>query len=237
MSSKRRRLVRAGIRWGAVVALFATLGAGSAYGVVRLERGDVPGLSTRSDGRWEYPEIRRPVAGADARAFLLPAPTGASGDSALSGWVSTDSFLATYAEPSDRRDARQELVDYGVRHIAARGWTAADGTRTSVYLLRFDVAPFAERVFGDLTAYDSPTYAAQGVGSTAFDDSFPVGPGVQGVRRFVYKEVAPYGDAQVREAYLVAGDIVGVVRQSRKGGVADVPFEQTVMLQSQLLEQ
>ncbi|MFI9777666.1 hypothetical protein ACIHCV_23630 [Streptomyces sp. NPDC051956] len=39
----------------------------------------------------------------------------------------------------------------------------------------------------------------------------------------------------MRSAYLVAGDTVGLVVQSRKGTAPAVPFRQAVVLQSQLL--
>ncbi|MET7513148.1 hypothetical protein ABZS88_06660 [Streptomyces sp. NPDC005480] len=49
-------------------------------------------------------------------------------------------------------------------------------------------------------------------------------------RRFLAR-----GARHVRSAYLVAGDTVGLVVQSRKGTAPAVPFRQAVVLQSQLL--
>lgn len=60
-------------------------------GITALDRNDVPGLATESDGRWEYPELRLPalpvdrprpftdgnegeIHYADLRELLLPAP-------------------------------------------------------------------------------------------------------------------------------------------------------------------
>jgi hypothetical protein len=39
----------------------------------------------------------------------------------------------------------------------------------------------------------------------------------------------------VRQAYLTAGDVLALIVQERPGTVPDVPFQQTVILQSQLL--
>ncbi|GAA3372817.1 hypothetical protein GCM10020367_29940 [Streptomyces sannanensis] len=51
----------------------------------------------------------------------------------------------------------------------------------------------------------------------------------------VYVEPKPYGAEQTRLAYLRAGDTVALIAQTRKGGAALVPFQQTVVLQNQLL--
>ncbi|MFM9607084.1 hypothetical protein ACKI1T_45545, partial [Streptomyces turgidiscabies] len=77
------------MRWTAAVVVFAAAGTGAAYGIVGMERTDVPGLATESDGRWAYPTLVKPPlpsgspgpfaetnpAGthhADLRALLLP---------------------------------------------------------------------------------------------------------------------------------------------------------------------
>lgn len=67
------------------------------------------------------------------------------------------------------------------------------------------------------------------------DEAFPEKAEVENVRHYAYGEAKPYGAEQVREAYLVSGDVLGLVVQSRKGAAAAVPFQQTVVLQSQLL--
>ncbi|MGW0575685.1 hypothetical protein ACWD25_06880 [Streptomyces sp. NPDC002920] len=252
---KDRRVLRAVSRWVAVVAVFASVGAGTAYGIAGMERTDLPGLATESDGRWVYPEISRaPLPSgspgpfdtgnwaaahyADLRALLLPAPEGATEDKALrgaDGWLATKDFLTVYAEKEDRDEVGQLLTDYGLRHVAARGWTTEDGTRTGIYLLQFDTGAVADEVYGNLTDYDEPAFAARGAADTDFDDGYPTAADVEGVSRYSYDEVKPYGAEHVRQAYLRAGDVVAVVVQSRKGETAAVPFQQTVTLQSQLL--
>ncbi|WP_210592545.1 hypothetical protein [Streptomyces sp. GESEQ-35] len=252
---KDRRILRAVSRWVAVVAVFAGVGAGTAYGVLGAERTELPGLATESDGRWPYPEISRaPVPSgsrgpldtknwaeahyADLRALVLPAPEGATEDRALrgeDGWLATKGFLAVFGEKEDRDEAGQLLTDHGLRHIAARGWTTEDGTRTGIYLLQFDTGAVADEVYGNFTEYDEPAFAARGTTDTDFDDAYPIAAGIEDISRYAYDEVKPYGAEHVRQAYLRAGDVIAVVVQSRKGAAAAVPFQQTVTLQSQLL--
>ncbi|MFF7163912.1 hypothetical protein ACFZBP_21590 [Streptomyces sp. NPDC008086] len=255
-AKKDRRVLRAVLRWTAAVVVFAAVGASTAYGITRLDRTEVPGLATETDGRWTYPEITKPPlpAGspepfaeenpaslhhADLRELLLPAPTGAQADKALSGrdgWLATKDFLAAYEKEEDRDDLRQLLTDHALRHVAARGWTTPDGTHTRIYLLQFETGQVADVLQQDhLTDYDSPTYALRGAEQAQTDDDFPTDAEVVEVRHYAYVEAKPYGAEQVRQAYLVSGDVLGLVVQSRKGAAAAVPFQQTVVLQSQLL--
>ncbi|MGW0287056.1 hypothetical protein ACWDXT_28625 [Streptomyces sp. NPDC003236] len=250
------RVLRAALRWTAAVVAFAVAGAGTAYGITRMERTDVPGLATESDGRWDYPELTRPPLPsgspapfaesnrsgshyADLRALLLPAPKGATQDKALrgrDGWLATGTFLAEYALKEERDDLRQKLVDTGLRHIAARGWTMPDGTRTRVYLLQFGTANVVENEFAsDNVSYSVPGRQVRGVGEAVYDERFPDAAAVSGTERTAYVETRPYGAEQVRQAYVAAGDVYAVILQSRKGSAPAIPFQQTVVLQSQLL--
>ncbi|MFJ2234298.1 hypothetical protein [Streptomyces sp. NPDC087859] len=251
---KDRRVLRAVLRWTAAVVVFAVAGAGTAYGITRMERTDVPGLATESDGRWEYPQIVKPplpsgrpgpfseenTAGshyADLRELLLPAPEGAKADKALegkAGWLTTKDFLTEYTE-DDREEFGQTLTDSGLRHIAARGWTT-DGTHTRIYLLQFDTAAATDYLFDeDLAPANSPSHALRGAEASVFDEKFPEKSRLEEIRRSVYVELEPYGPEQTRQAYLAAGDVLAVIVQSRKGAAKAVPFQQTVTLQSQLL--
>jgi hypothetical protein len=235
--------------------VFAVVGGGTAYGIARMERTDVPGLATESDGRWVYPELVKPPlpsgspepfaeanrAGAhyaDLRALVLPAPEGATEDKALrgtDGWLATKDFLAEYAE-EERDGFSQQLTDRGLRNIAARGWTTPDGTRTRVYLLHFDTAAVVDELFSkDLAPYSGPGHALRGTETLASDEHFPEEARLGEIPRTAYVENKPYGAEQVRQAYLSAGDVLGVIIQSREGAAEPVPFQQTVVLQSQLL--
>ncbi|MER6562765.1 hypothetical protein ABT300_34550 [Streptomyces sp. NPDC001027] len=248
-------MLRAVLRWTAVVTVFAALGAGTAYGIARMERTELPGLATASDGRWDYPDIVMPPLPsgspspfdsknrgfahyADLRALRLPAPEGSTEDKALrgaDGWLATKDFLPVFEAKEDRTTVGQLLTDNGLRHIAARGWTTPDGTRTGVYLLQFDTGEVAESVYTALTTFTSPVHAAHGATETEFDEGYPIAADVPNVKRHAYDEMKPYGAEQLRQAYLHAGDVIALVLQSRKGAAAAVPFQQTVTLQSQLL--
>ncbi|MCX4434874.1 MULTISPECIES: hypothetical protein [Streptomyces] len=253
---KDRRVLRALLRWTAATVVFAAVGTSVAYGITRMDRTDVPGLATESDGRWDYPTITRPPLPsgsprplaesnrtgthyADLRRLVLPAPKGAHVDAALrgtDGWLATKTFLAEYATRDDRETVGQQLTDHGLRHIAARGWTTPDGTHTRIYLLQFDSVVVADEVNSPgLTSYSAPLYALRGAERTMADDRFPDRAAVDDVIRHAYDEVKPYGAEQVRQAYLSAGDTLALVVQSRKGAAKAVPFQQTVVLQSQLL--
>ncbi|MFD9330719.1 hypothetical protein [Streptomyces sp. NPDC060065] len=254
---KDRRVLRAVLRWTAAVVVFAAVGTSAAYGITRMERTDVPGLATEPDGRWEYPTISKPplpsgspgpfaeanTAGAhyaDLRKLVLPAPKGAKADAALrgeDGWLPTKTFLAEYATKDGRETVGQLLTDYGLRHIAARGWTTADGTHTRIYLLQFGTAAVADELLSqELVSYDTPQYAARGTETVTTYTGFRPSALVTDVARYSYVETKPYGPEQVRQAYLSAADTIAVVLQSRKGTAKAVPFQQTVVLQSQLLD-
>ncbi|SFY51761.1 hypothetical protein [Streptomyces sp. F-1] len=250
------RPLRGALRWAAALAVFAVFGASTAYGVTRLERTDVPGLATAKDGRWDYPELVRPPlpAGspapfapsnkaaahyADLRALLLPEPRGATADRTLAarhGWVKTGTFLDEYALQDDRDLLAGVFRDRGLRHIAARGWTTPDGTRTRIYLLQFDTGVVAGEVQQEeFAGYDQAPRTLRGAPRSVLDDTFPEQAQVPNVTHYAYDEPRPYGTAHVRQAYLLAGDVVGLVVQSREGGAEAVPFQQTVVLQEQLL--
>lgn len=256
-----RRVLRAVLRWTAAVAVFVSVGSATAYGITRMERTDLPGLATESDGRWDYPALtaaplpsgspgpfaEENAAGAhyaDLRDLVLPAPEGAKVDKALrgkDGWLPTDVFLREYQVESDRDSLRRTLVDMGLRHIAARGWTTPDGTHTRVYLLHFDTAAVVDELQAlRIAPALNPAFAVRGEdlsvpGETFPDESIPEKARFDDVTYTLYVEPEPYGAEQVRQAYLGAGDVLAVVLQSRKGGARAVPFQQTVVLQSQLL--
>ena len=252
--AKDRRVLRAVLRWTAAVVVFAAVGAGTAYGITGMERTEVPGLATESDGRWDYPTLTRPPLPsgsprpfaeengaeahyADLRALLLPAPAGATDDRALrgeDGWLPTEDFLKEYAE-DERTALRQTLKDDGLRHIAARGWKTEDGTRTRIYLLRFDTSVIVDDLAARMAPFGAPGYQLRGTETSVADEGFANLPWPGDFPRWAYTESKPYGAEQVRQAYLGAGDVLAVIVQSRKGTAASVPFRQTVTLQGQLL--
>ena len=219
-----------------------------------MERTDVPGLATESDGRWEYPRLSLPAlpAGrprpftednraeihyADLRELLLPAPAGATPDKKLTGgWVSTEQFVSEYEE-GYRTVVSATLRDGALRHIAARGWTMPDGTSSRVYLLQFNSTAFADGFRDDRAVGVTAGDLLAGVAAMDLDESWKGSGKVADTTAHVFEEAKPFGSAQVRQSYLVAGDTVALIVQSRKGGggTPRIPFCQTVILQNQLL--
>ncbi|MEV4993923.1 hypothetical protein [Streptomyces niveus] len=253
-AAPRRRT--AALRWTAAVVVFGALGTTVAYAVTEQERTDIPTLATKNDGRWTYPTLEKPAlpAGAsgpfapgnagrihyaDLERLLLPAPEGSRPDPTLDGKnsrVPVSRFLQEY-EKSVRPTMAVHLGDNGLRHIAARGWTMPDdGTATRVYLLRFHSMATAQDFFG--TYLQGTTDASQKVTDverlSSGDKAFPYG-GAAGTESYAYDEVAPRGPVHVRHAYISAGDTLALIIQSRKGSAPRVPFDQTVILQNQLL--
>ncbi|MEU9036299.1 hypothetical protein AB0D45_15535 [Streptomyces sp. NPDC048352] len=251
---KGRRGLRALLRWTAAVLAFAAAGTGAAYGITRAERSDLPGLSTRDDGRWTYPAVAKPtLAPGAAQPFapdnkdgihyaaltqlLLPAPEGSAPDTGLKlekdQAVTVDTFLEEY-EPTVRAKMKQGFTDDGLRQIAARGWTMPDGTRTRVYLLRFHSSGFVDAFEGcgiNMNLNGINRIEGDSDWSKAKNEQDP--PDLADVSLFT--EAAPVGDEDLKAGCVKGGDIQAVVLQTRRGKVAAVPFHQTVILQDQLL--
>ncbi|MFJ2060732.1 hypothetical protein ACIOMM_33080 [Streptomyces sp. NPDC087908] len=248
----RRPLLRGIARWTAAVLVLAGVGTGTAMGITAMERSEVPGLATESDGRWEYPRLALPAlpAGtlrpytegndgeihhADLRQLLLPAPKGATVDPKLDGgWVGLDTYLAHF-HADDRGAVKEALAESALRHVAARGWTTPDGTSTRVYLMRFTSVAFAEAFKDDVL--DTGTRGSRlpdGVDGETVDSSLRDAR-FSYLSLYSFDERKPYGPEQTRWAYIQAGDTLGLVVQSRKGEALAVPFQQTVVLQAQLL--
>jgi hypothetical protein len=248
----RKPLLWGIVRWTAAVLVCGGVGAGTAMGITAMERTEVPGLATESDGRWEYPKLALPalpegaprpytdgndgeIHHADLRKLLLPAPKGATADPKLTGgWAGVDSYLALLAE-KDRGAAKEYLAESALRHVAARGWTTPDGTTTRIHLLRFSSVAFAEGLKDEATReVFRGSRLPLGVEEAEIDMSTQ-DVDVPDLSVYAYKEKAPYGAEQTRWAYIQAGDTFAVVTQTRKGGALTVPFQQTVALQAQLL--
>ncbi|MFD0148685.1 hypothetical protein ACWGQ4_01115 [Streptomyces sp. NPDC055721] len=250
---RSRRVLWAVARWTAAVVVCGGVGAGTAMGITALDRSDVPGLATESDGRWEYPRLRLPalpadrprpftpgnegeIHYADARQLLLPAPAGATVDPKLTGgWVSEDAYLAGYGK-EERARLKVALGDTALRHIAARGWTTPDGTTTRIHLLRFTSVAYADRFrIESLKSGDADEELPLGVAEAEIIDGASGDVRVPEVTAYAYEEKKPYGPEATRWAYITAGDTLAMVTQTRKGGTLAVPFQQTIALQAQLL--
>ncbi|MFD3946306.1 hypothetical protein [Streptomyces sp. NPDC058579] len=246
----RKPLLWAVARWTAAVLVCGGVGAGAVAGITVMERTDVPGLATESDGRWEYPKISLPALPADApqpfslgntgeihhadlRKLLLPAPAGATVDPKLNGgWVTVNQFASQY-RADDRTEVTGPLAESALRHIAARGWTMPDGTTTRIYLLRFNSVAFSEAFRDDLlNAADRPLL--DGVEGEEVEADLLDGVEVPNTDTYPYVEL-PHNADQTRWVYIQAGDTLAMITQTRKGEALEVPFQQTVALQNQLL--
>ncbi|WP_175411002.1 hypothetical protein [Streptomyces sp. TRM64462] len=249
---KRPRVLRAVARWTAAVLVCGGLGAGTAYGIAGMERHEVPGLATESDGRWQYPKLSLPalpegmprpftygnegeIHHADLRKLVLPAPVGAKPDKSLDGgWTTVDQYLAEY-ESHERPALKQALTDHAVRHIAARGWTMPDGTATRIYLLRFNSVAFTTAFQDQDLEFGGEAGKDLRGGPEMKTDELWTMPEETTTSSYAFQEAEPYGAEQTRQAYIVAGDTLALIVQSRKGSAPAVPFHQTVVLQNQLL--
>lgn len=253
---RRGHVLRTAGRWTAAVAVFGLVGTGIALGLIQPERSELPGLATAADGRWDYPELTLPALPSGAprpfapgnrseahhaniRDLLLPPPEHAKAAADLPNlegqWVTIEEFTKVFRK-KDRKDLKQALVDDGVRHVAARGWTMPDGTRTGVYLLQFNSQAFTRDFYRrHVSAGLAPYVAPLGTNKPVYDDDWPSEAGVPNLTLYPFDERKPRGKEHVRSAYLIAGDTLGVVVQSREGTARTVPFQQTVILQSQLL--
>ncbi|WP_327189802.1 hypothetical protein [Streptomyces xinghaiensis] len=251
-----RRTLRAVLRWTAATLVFAGLAGGVGYGLSQAERTDLPGLGTEHDGRWDYGPLEPPVlpAGApgpfdednpaavhhaDSRDLLLQPPAGAEPDRSLpveDGWLAMKDFLRQYDEDY-RREIREQLTENSCRHIAARGWTMPDGTRTRIHLLRFNTEGLADHAYSEAFAATGLLAKADLVEApqSALNSDWPAGVRAENGSRYVYDETEPYGKRQVRHAYITAGDTIALVVQSSPGETPEVPFQQTVVLQTRLL--
>ncbi|MBB1257592.1 hypothetical protein [Streptomyces alkaliterrae] len=248
-----RRFLRAVARWTAAAVLCGGLWGGVGYALTVPDRGDLPGLGTEDDGRWQYPELSLPalpervplpfsasnageVHHADLRELLLPAPRAAKElDGLDGGWVATKEFTSLFSKKEDREKLDQRLTDMAVRHVAARGWTMPDGTESRVYLLRFNSAAFASAFKDELIGFQNLDITLRNAHYSRYDSRWPPELELKNLELDVMNEDEPYGKVHVRHATVLAGDTLGLVVHSRKGEAAAVPFHQTVILQAQLL--
>ncbi|MEU4098606.1 hypothetical protein [Streptomyces sp. NPDC026673] len=247
-----RRGLRAAVRWTAAVVAFAALGGATAYAVTQPERTEIPGLRTPDDGRWTYPALKlpklpagapRPLDGdhnrprrhyADVRGLLLPAPAGAKVDKTFpgaTGWLPTRDFLEVYKE-DDRKELTGTLEQNTLRHIAARAWTMADGTRAEVYLLQFETWGYSSDVKDKLVVDGKLAKAEAADYDTDWDSTSLRDPELH---LSIYGEEKPRGAEHVRFGYIQAGDVLALVVFSKAGTQPAVPFHQAVLLQAQLL--
>ncbi|MFE7561692.1 hypothetical protein [Kitasatospora sp. NPDC057500] len=253
-AAHRTRRRKAVLRWGAAAVVCALAGTGSALAVTVPDRTDLPGLATKHDGRYTFPALVLPPLpsgkaipkednrrhAADLRRLLLPAPLEAGGSltpaalpaptaSAGADWVDCQGVAADQKEPAKMRAL---LLMYACRAATVREWTAADGTRTRIQLLAFGSYQEARPVFSAFRDHVEPKDV---------DGLKLVTPPAWGTPDTVDLAVRetpsarPDAEPAYRQAYLAAGDLVGVVTMTNPAGVRAAAFQQVVTLQSDLL--
>ncbi|MFC1431160.1 hypothetical protein ACEZDB_10915 [Streptacidiphilus sp. N1-3] len=251
-SPRDRAWVRTALRWTTAAVVCAAVCVGTAVAVTAPRRTDLPGLRTPADGRYAFPRLTLPALppkaltpsqGADAtgdsdhaadlRKLLLPAPLGARTVKGFlpdpTGWYPAASYIK---DMGGKPELTSEFSAFGLRHIAARAWVAADGTRTTVYLLQFRADVDAGTVFDG----DSASTRPAGVTGLVEDGSI-VFPGlVTGVRTEALARSAGHGGQAVRVGYVKVGEVEAVIVMSSPKAVPLVNFKQVVGLQGELLQ-
>ncbi|MFF7994707.1 hypothetical protein ACFZDG_33660 [Kitasatospora xanthocidica] len=166
-----------------------------------------------------------PTASPTASATPSAAPTAA----AVADWVPCDAILAEQQDPAK---LSQLLLENACRAATVREWTASDGTRTQIRLLRFGSTGESWGTYNSLRAKSAPK-AAPDTKSTSHENWDTV----NGVDLTALESTAngPKGNPTARVAYLSAADILAVITMTNPDGIPAAPFRQVVTLQSDLL--
>ncbi|MFJ3220582.1 hypothetical protein ACIPLC_32245 [Kitasatospora sp. NPDC086801] len=166
-----------------------------------------------------------PTASPSASASPSTAPSG----QAPAEWVTCDAILAEQQDPAELREL---LLRDACRAATVREWTASDGTRTQIRLLRFGASYESWEVFSALRSNARPK-ALPGAKSTPHG----VWDTVEGIHLDAQEAAATgaKGAPTARLAYLAASDVVAVITMTNPDGVPAAPFRQVVTLQSDLL--
>ncbi|GGU99483.1 hypothetical protein GCM10010495_07580 [Kitasatospora herbaricolor] len=197
---------------------------------------------------------------ADLRRLVLPAPEEAIGAAAVSAsptappsataspatpaaspaavpagtapaqWAVCEDLAAELAEAET---LKSDLMANACRAGVVREWTAKDGTKTRIRLLRFGSRAEASNVSNSLWL----TSELKGVGKLELEKDakgLPTTIGVGAQLRHNGDEKTGKPDT-TRAGYLLAGDVLGLIVMTNPAGVPLPAFHQVVLLQSDLL--
>ncbi|WP_224284776.1 hypothetical protein [Streptomyces sp. LS1784] len=181
------------------------------------------------------PVFPAPTLGPTPSASPTASPTPSASATALAPvsefgqWVPCDAIAE---EQQDAAKMRSLLLADACRAATVREWTASDGTRTQIRLLRFGSFRESWDAFTALRGKAQPK-AAPDTRTTSHSDWDTV----DGISRTVMESTTagPKGDPTARFAYVSASDILAVITMTNPAGVPTVPFRQVVTLQSDLL--
>ncbi|MFD4656090.1 hypothetical protein ACFWP2_10725 [Kitasatospora sp. NPDC058444] len=172
-----------------------------------------------------------PTASGSPSASPAPsASAGAPAQGSESGrWVPCDALAEDQQDPAKMRVL---MLEEACRAATVREWTASDGTRTQIRLLRFGSVRESWSAFADLRAKGRPKAAADSKSTPHDDWDTPDGMSLTTVEATT---AGPKGAPTARVAYLSAADVLAVVTMTNPAGVPTAPFRQVVTLQADLL--
>jgi hypothetical protein len=124
----------------------------------------------------------------------------------------------------------QAISEYGCRAATRRVWTAADGTRTEIWLFRLGSRTEATGLYGALADSGPKDQPQLQLDILDLDASLPAG--VVNTRATVQKVA---GLPTVRTTTMTQGDVVASIAMVNPGGVPIQPYRQVSLLQWQLL--
>ncbi|MFE7589601.1 hypothetical protein ACFU6K_09375 [Kitasatospora sp. NPDC057512] len=168
-----------------------------------------------------------PASSASASAGASASASAAG--SALGQWVPCDAIADEQQDPVKMRSV---LLESACRAATVREWTASDGTRTQIRLLRFGSVRESWGAFADLRSKGSPKAAPSTKGTPHDDWDALDGSSLTLVESTT---AGTKGAPTARVAYLSAADVVAVITMTNPAGVPTAPFRQVVTLQGELL--
>jgi hypothetical protein len=248
----RRPRRRIKVRWAAAALVVLLTGTAAGFAMTSVERTDLPGLETPNDGRYVFQALTlpplpsgKPSPGAteakhrhhaDLRLLVLPAPVGgtvtpapAPGQPAPpADWMPCEDYAQLDKDPVKSK----ELLDENAcRGAVRRVWTAADGTRSETWLLRFGSETEANAFHRKMNDGDLKEPAGLEHSTLTLDPPMENKSSVEFTKATAGADNEPVG----RVLYLQNGDVVALIVMTNAQGVPAQAFRQVAVLQNQLL--